>query len=245
LPPVVEAVTGRSDADLIAALPDAIGSAGRPITAEVGRRRLVGAISGLEAVCRRFKGFGLESRVAEQADALQALSAIGGRDAAAAVSRLISGTVVQGPNLVVAMTVAVTLGCQLPADTARALLQHADPATRAAAARCAPAHPSIVPVVIALLDDLHPAVVLAAVRTLGQWGRGEARPALLRLLDTDPTEDLIAAAVGVADEAIIVALSRIGRVRLELTGAVLDALREIDDPRAAVVLARFGSAGEL
>jgi hypothetical protein len=242
-PPVAEAVAGRSDADLIAALPDAIGVAGRPVITEVGRRRLAGAILGLEAVCRRFKGFGLESRVAEQAEVLQALSAIGGRDAAAAVTRLISESVVQGPNLVIAVAAAAALRCRLPAGVACALLQHADPATRAAAACCAPEHPTTVPVMIALLEDLHPPVVAAAVHTLGQWGRAEARPALLRLLDTDPTADLIAAAVGVADEAVIVALGRIGRMRPELTSAVLDALGEIDDPRAGALLARFGSAG--
>jgi HEAT repeat protein len=96
---------------------------------------------------------------------------------------------------------------------------------------------------IALLDDLHPPVAAAAVQTLGQWGRAEARPTLLRLLDADPTADLIAAAVGIADEAVIVALGRIGRTRPELTGSVLHALGEIDDPRAGALLARFGSAG--
>ncbi len=241
--PDPEAVTGRSDADLIAALPDAIGAAGRPVITEIGRRRLAGAVSGLEALCRRFKGFGLESRVAEQAEALGALSAIGGRDAAAAVTRLISESVVQGPNLAIAMAAAAALRCRLPAGVACALLQNADPATRAATACCAPEHPTTVPVMIALLDDLHPSVAVAAVRTLGQWGRAEARPALLRLLDADPTAELIAAAVGVADDAVIVSLGRIGRMRPDLTDAVVEALGEIDDPRAGAVLARFGPAG--
>ena len=126
---------------------------------------------------------GLKAVSREQAEALDALSAIGDGDAAAAVTRLISEGVVQGPNLSIAMVAAATLRCRLPARIACALLQHADPATRAAAACCAPEHPATVPLMVALLDDLHPSVAAAAVRTLGRWGHTEARPALLRLLD--------------------------------------------------------------
>jgi HEAT repeat protein len=92
-----------------------------------------------------------------------------------------------------------------------------------------------------LLEDLQPAVVVSAVQALSQWGRTEARPALLRLLDENPTADLIAAAVGIADEAVIVSLGRIGRTRPEFRSIVLDALGEIDDPRAAAILEWFGS----
>jgi HEAT repeat protein len=83
--------------------------------------------------------------------------------------------------------------------------------------------------------------VVSVVRTLSEWGRTEARPALLRLLDESPSPDLIAAATGIADEAVIVSLGRIGRTRPELRGFVLGALGEIDDPRATAILKRFGS----
>ena len=49
--------------------------------------------------------------------------------------------------------------------------------------------------------------------------------------------------MGVADDAVIVNLGRIGRTRPDLTDAVIEALGEIDDPRAGTVLARFVSAG--
>ncbi|HET6605214.1 MAG TPA: HEAT repeat domain-containing protein [Rhodopila sp.] len=243
LTPPAETAMAWTDAELIAALPDAVGVRGRSVIAEIGRRRLVQAISGLAAICRRFKGFGLERRVAEQADALQALSEIGGRDAAAAVTRLIGDDVIQGPTLAVAMAAAAALQCRLPASAASALLRHPDPAIRAAAACCATEHPSTLSVMIDLLDDLHPPVVTAAVRTLAHWGRAEARPELLRRLNADPTAELIAAAVGVADDAIVVTLGRIGRVRPDLTKAVLEALAEIDDPRAAILLTQFGPTG--
>ena len=47
------------------------------LAAEAGRRRLVGAIPALEALCQRFTGFGVDRIVPEQAAALDALVMIG------------------------------------------------------------------------------------------------------------------------------------------------------------------------
>ena len=52
------------------------------LAAEAGRRRLAAAVPSLETLCRRFSGFGIDRMVPEQAAALQALAAIGGREAA-------------------------------------------------------------------------------------------------------------------------------------------------------------------
>ena len=84
------------DAALIAAIPDAGLADCRALAAEAGRRRLLPAIPALEALCRRFRGFGLHHPVPEQVAALSALAAVGGRDAASAVSRIIVDGVVQG-----------------------------------------------------------------------------------------------------------------------------------------------------
>ncbi|MBV8935767.1 MAG: hypothetical protein JO095_08195 [Alphaproteobacteria bacterium] len=54
------------DDELIAAIPHASVGDCRSLTAEAGRRQLVGAIVALEALCRRFRGFGLEHPVPEQ-----------------------------------------------------------------------------------------------------------------------------------------------------------------------------------
>jgi len=55
---------------------------------EAGRRRLVGAVVALEALCRRFRGFGAEHPVPEQTAALETLAEIGGTEAARAVKRI-------------------------------------------------------------------------------------------------------------------------------------------------------------
>ena len=84
------------DDALIAAFPYASVRESSNLAAEAGRRRLVGAIDALEALCRRFQGFGLEHLIPEQAAALQALAIIGGSEAARAVTRIIVERIVQG-----------------------------------------------------------------------------------------------------------------------------------------------------
>ena len=125
------------DAVLIAAIPPAGLADCHALAAEAGRRRLAAAIPALEALCRRFKGFGLRHPVPEQVAVLTALAAFGGRDAASAVARIIVDGVVQGPGLASAVSAAAELRASLPAETLVGLLQHAEPAIRADACRCA------------------------------------------------------------------------------------------------------------
>src|SRR5271166_3744374 len=87
-----------NDDDLVAAIPGASLEDCHAVTREAVRRRLGVAVSALEALCRRFRGFGLEHTVPEQVAALQALAGLGGPEAAAAVTRIIAGDVVQGPR---------------------------------------------------------------------------------------------------------------------------------------------------
>src|SRR5262245_3646314 len=77
------------DEALIAAIPPASLDDYAALVAEAARRRLTAAIPALEALCRRFAGFGIDHIVPEQSAALRALAAIGGRDAAQAISLLI------------------------------------------------------------------------------------------------------------------------------------------------------------
>jgi hypothetical protein len=61
---------GLADDALIAAITLASLGDCRSLAAEAGRRRLVGAIAALEALCRRFQGFGIEHAISEQTAAL-------------------------------------------------------------------------------------------------------------------------------------------------------------------------------
>jgi hypothetical protein len=90
-------------------------------------------------------------------------------------------------------------------------------------------------VMIDLLDDLNRAVARAAACALGQMGRIEARPILASLLRQGPSEDVIDAVSVIADEECIVLLGRIARSTSPLSDAALNALENIDHPRASTV----------
>jgi hypothetical protein len=115
------------DSELVAAIPNSSLRDCDALTGEAACRSLGAAIPALEALCSRFRGFGLEHPVPEQLAALRALTGLGGPEAATAVARIIAGAIVQGPGLTEAMSVAVSLGSRLPDDTCLTLLRHPDP----------------------------------------------------------------------------------------------------------------------
>jgi HEAT repeat protein len=234
---VALAAAELDDATLIAAIPDVGFADCRDLTAEIARRGLITAVPAIEALCRRFKGFGLHRAVPEQVAAVNTLATLGGREARAALVRILCDDVMQGPGLVHAVSAAAVLRVRLPAERAIALLRHAEPAIRALVCRCVPGHAEATAVLADLLEDLNPAVANAAARTLGELGHSAARPILRRLLQEDPTADTISAVVAVADADLVVQLGRIARVRPDLTEAVKAALADVDDPRAGAVLA--------
>jgi HEAT repeat protein len=202
------------------------------LAAETGRRRLVAAVPVLEAIGRRFAGFGADRIVPEQAAALDALADIGGSQAAQALARIIAKSVVQGPCLQRAVRAAARLRAKLPAGLVLQLLRHPNPQMRADACRCVGAWPGAAMPLNELLDDLHPYVAVAAACALGRLGRSEARPLLVRFLREQPSAELIDAIAPVADEECVVLLGRVARARPDLSEALLDALDTIDHPKA-------------
>src|SRR6202051_4578218 len=182
------AATVLGDQALISAVPDSSLADSVALAPEAGRRRLAAAVPSLEALCRRFSGFGIDRMVPEQAAALQALAVISGREAAQAVSRLIVRGVVQGPALNLAVSTAARIGSTLPADVLRSLLRHPDPGIRASVCGCVRRRPELISVMIDLLDDLNQSVARSAACALGQIGSIEARPTLAKLLRGEPSE---------------------------------------------------------
>jgi HEAT repeat protein len=220
------------DAHLVAALRNAGIRESIALAAEAGKRRLASAVPALEALCRRFAGFGADRVVPEQAAALDALAAIGGPEAAQALARMIAKSAVQGPCLQQAVRAAARLRAKLPAGLVLELLHHRDPQIRADACRCVGPWPEVAAPLSELLDDLHPYVAMAAACALGRLGRSEVRPLLVRFLREQPSAELIDAIAPIADEECVVLLGRVARARQDLAEAVLDALDTIDDPRA-------------
>jgi|TARA_B100000315_G_scaffold20526_1_gene18138 hypothetical protein len=211
------------------------------LIAEVERRGIATAVPVLEKLCFRFAGFGTDHLIPEQETALRALAAIGGHEAASSVSRLIFRAAVQGPTLKVAVDVAARLKSNLPGDIVHQLLGHADPEVRANACRFAQPTPDINSILIDLLDDLDERVNAAAACALGRMGYREARPILSRMLRDAPSEEIVEAISGVADEDCIILLGRIFQREPNLSGAVRDALDAIDHPRAAQVIGNVGA----
>ncbi len=232
-----------TDAALVAAIPDASLATCQSLADEAARRKLVATVPALEALCRRFKGFGLQHAVPEQTASLQALAAIGGTEAVAAVRRIVAGDMVTGPGQREAVRAAAALRCILPEPTATALLRHADPGIRAQTCRCAPRTAQVAVLLGSLLEDLNPGVATAAAMALGRRGGVEARPWLARLLRQSPDAELIEAVISVADEECAVLLGRIARQHPALRDAALTALEAIETPRAAAILAALGNPG--
>lgn len=228
------------DEELLAALPQARLADSLALAAEAGRRRLTAAIPALEALCRRFAGFGADRIVPEQAAAIDSLAQIAGADAARALARLIAKRTVQGPCLQRAVGAGARLGAKLPAGTLIWLLRHDDPAIRTDACRLAQPLPEMVAQLRDLLDDLQRPVRMAAACALGLMGRDEVRPLLTRYLREEPSMEVIDAVSPIAGEECVILLGRIARTMPDLSQAALDALDSIDDPRASRIAAEIG-----
>jgi len=211
------------------------------LVAEAGRRRLAAAIPVLDALCRRFTGYGADRIVPEQAAALGAIALIGGRDAAQTLVRLIAMRIVQGPCLRQAVAAAARLGAKLPAGTVLELLRHDDPQIRADACRCTRIWPEAVPLLRDLLDDLHSDARKAAACALARMGRNEVRGLLVRYLREEPTAELVDAIACVADEECAVLLGRLARAVPHLSEAAFDALHSIDHLGARAIAAALSA----
>ena len=223
------------DATLIDAVANASNSACLAVAHEAGQRRLIAAIPALERLCRRLKGFGRDQPLREQMAALDGLCMIGGRDAAAAVARILVDHVVDDPGLQRAVAAAASLGARLPASLVAVLLRHPEPQVRADACRCARGGAEVVRLMIELLSDLNLPVAREAACALGRLGRDEAHSALTNLLRTEPTPVVIEAIAAVADDDDQVLLGRIGCTRPDLAPAIIAALETMETPRAASI----------
>jgi hypothetical protein len=221
-----------SNAELIAVLPRARQTEAPALAQEAARRGLTDAIPALEALCRRFSGFGLDREVTEQTAALTGLASLGGT---AEVTRLIVTGSVRGPGVRVALDAAARLGCRLPPDRVAAGLRDDDPAVREAACRCALGGSEIIAPLLDLLTDLHPAVTHAAALVLGRLGRREASSVLTRMLGTAPSVEVIRALAAIATDDDWVRLGQTASRVPELASVVLEVLEDSEEPRATAV----------
>ncbi len=229
------AVDTLSDDDLLELIPNAGPSNVETVCREVVSRSLQAAVPALEALWRRFSGFGIEKPLPEQLAVVDTLARLGGAEARSALRRLVLWKGLPASLLPTALQTAASAGLALPAPFVGPLLDHEDAAVRGAAfALAASAH---VPA-----DRLHACLFArsaadrrAAAVALGLRGDSRARQPLFDELERAPSTEIIEAVAAVWDDDAIVRLGRCARRHPGLSGAVLDALRDIGSPRAEVV----------
>jgi hypothetical protein len=209
------------------------------VLAEVRERRLVAAVPELEALCARFKGFGLDRPVPEQVGALETLGALRGA-AREAVERVIASGLIAEPGMGAALAAAVAVGARLPFAIVMEALGSGEPGPRADGCRLARVWPKAAPRLVVLLEDLHGEVAAAAAVTLGLMGRAEAKGFLLGLLGKAPSVEVVEAVAAIGLDDCFVALGRVARSHPGLLDAVRLALAEQVSVVAARVLRGLG-----
>ncbi len=211
-----------------------LGDAG-DILGEVARRRLPDALPQLAALIRRFTGFATRGPIIEQTEALRALVAIGGPDAAAVVRSAIERGEFNRANLPAALRAAAQLAIRLEPSVVEAALRHDVAEIRLAACAFVSARPNLLALLVERLADQDEAVRIAAACALGDLGRVEARPILRGLLQTSPSIMIIEAAASVADEAMVVQLGKLAREQACFRDPVVQALEDCDFALAAKI----------
>ena len=229
------AVDTLPDDDLLELIPNAGPSNVETVCSEVVSRSLQAAVPALEALWRRFSGFGIEKPLREQLAVIDTLARLGGTDARSALKGIVLCKGLPASLLPVAVQAAASAGLALPAPFVGRLLDHEDPAVRGAAFALAAS--ANVPA-----DRLHAGLFArsavdrrAAAVALGLRGDSRARQPLFEELVRSPSPEVIEAVAAVWDDDAIVHLGRCARHHPRLAGAVLDALRDIGSPRAKVV----------
>ena len=229
------ALDALSDDDLLELIPDVGPSDVEAVCSEVVSRSLQAAVPALEALWRRFSGFGIEKPLREQLAVVDTLVSLGGTDARSALRRIVLSRDLPASLLPAALQAAASAGLALPAPFVGPLLDHEDAAVRGAAFALAASANVPADRLHASLFDRSAANRRAAAVALGLRGDSRARQPLFDELARAPSSEIIEAVATVWDDDAIVHLGRCARHHPRLAGAVLDALRDIGSPRAHVV----------
>lgn len=203
------------------------------------------AVPALEALWRRFKGFGHDRPYPEQTAVIETLAEFGTERAREALSAIVTARNLPPPLLPAALSAAVSASLNLPADFLRPLLAHADPRVRELAAKLSGFGQPDIGALEACLGDTQPAVRRAAAIVLGQFGYAGARATLLNELQRTPTGEIVEALAAIADDDIVVLLGRCAETHPALAGRIVRELEEMETALSLKVARRIrnGQAG--
>ena len=223
-----------SNYELIETLPRPSVSDVEALCSEVVSRSLEEAVPALESLWRRFVGFGIETPYPEQLAVLDALALLNGEAARTALERIVLSDRLPDSLSPAALRAAADAGLALPAEFLIPRLGHGDDAVREPAFELALRARGGLPV-RPLRDGL--ADPLASIRrcaaiAMGNRGDGEAKDLLIAELARNPSTDVIEALAAIRDDDVIVHLGRCAKGHPALQRAVIEALHDMESPKA-------------
>ena len=229
-----------SDEDVIDRIPDA-GISDVRLLCNLAVERGLGdrAVPALEALWRRFKGFGLEHPLPEQTAAIETLARLDTESARDLLVAFVTTPDLPPPLLPRALAAVRALSLRLPRDFIGTLLGHPDPGIRELAFALSWSGKPDIEKILAGLDDPQPTVRQAAAVALGNLGRRDAKATLLQGLRGNPTGEIAMALSNIADDEIIVHLGRCADAHPALANAIATELEEIETPRSLKIAGRI------
>ncbi len=235
----VPAPASLTDDELIEHLAEAGPSDIDAFCHEIAARSLAAAVPALEALWRRFHGFGIDRPLREQCKVLETLARLDGAGARAALQRIVLSPGLPAPLLPIALRAAADAGLSLPGAFVTEFLDRDDPAMRGPAFDLAPAANVPVPPLRDGLSDRVPSIRRAAAVALAHRGDASGRAVLIAALATAPSIAVVEALGLIGDDEAIVALGRCAMRHPAFAPDVIATLRDTGNARAGRLAARL------
>ncbi|MYF07838.1 MAG: hypothetical protein F4233_08130 [Rhodospirillaceae bacterium] len=229
-----------SDADILDRIPNARIADVRVLCSLAVERRLGDrAVPALEALWRRFKGFGHDKPLPEQTAVIETLAKLETAGARQLLAEIATAYDLPPPLLPAALSAALSASLRLPVHVLRSLRAHADPRIRELAARLSGFGQRDIGALAACLGDTQPAVQRAAAVVLGQFGHAAAKAILLSELRRAPTGEIVEALSAIADDDIVVHLGRCAAAHPALAGRIAAELEGMETALSLKVARRI------
>ena len=192
------------------------------------------AVPALEALWRRFFGFGVDGPLREQRCALNALAKIGTEMSRQALVKIVDAPDLFDAILPLALECATKAHLALPAQSVTRWLEDTRSEVRELSFMLASNCGSPVPknVLEAGLLDSEASVRRACLLTMGHFGHGAAKSGLLAELERNPSSEIVTALAGILDDDIITRLGRCAMKHEHLREQIVEELESSAEPRA-------------
>jgi len=228
-----------TDDELIELLADADPLNIDALCREIAARSLAVAVPALEALWRRFHGFGIDRPLREQCAVLGTLTRLDGPESRRALRRIVLSPGLPAALLYAALRAAADARLSLPAAFVAGFLDRDDPAVRAAAFDLALRANVPVPPLRDGLSDRVPSIRRAAAVALAHRGDASGRAVLIAALATAPSIVVVEALGAIGDDEAIVALGRCAMRHPAFAPSVIATLREMGNARAERLATRL------